>query len=257
MIECLTINTKLHIGLFFIFLHNRSTYTHEQTQLTHVKASTPTKEPPHPQGPISPNMSLPQTPLSTPTIYFGYGSNLWLHQMSIRCPTSQYLGVARLPHYTWLINDRGYANVVAANATSHSYTDEVYGLVYSLLPADEKRLDRNEGVPVAYTKEMIPCEFWPASTSERANTSSPPFETRDMLVYIDRNRTTPDKPRDEYVYRMNQGIRDAVERGVPEAYVKEVMRKFIPEGDDEEERKIGEFAKTQAAQFRDESGVFE
>ncbi len=202
-------------------------------------------------------MSVPQTPLTAPTIYFGYGSNLWLHQMATRCPTSTYLGVARLNHYTWLINDRGYANVVEATKSSPNYSDHVYGLVYSLLPEDEKRLDRNEGVPVAYTKELIPCDFWPSTTHEKADTSVPPFETRSMLVYIDRNRTTPDRPREEYVYRMNQGIRDALERGVPEDYVKSVMRKFILEGDDEEERRIGEFARTQAAQFKDESGVFE
>lgn len=202
-------------------------------------------------------MTLPQSPLTTPTIYFGYGSNLWLHQMAIRCPTSTYLGVARLPNYTWLINDRGYANVVEQNSSSKSYSDEVYGLVYSLLPEDEKRLDRNEGVPVAYTKELIPCEFWPSSVHQRVNTSTPPLETRSMLVYIDRNRTTPDQPRDEYVYRMNQGIRDAIERGVPEEYVRDVMRKFIPERDEAEEQGIGEIAKTQAAQFKDESGVFE
>lgn len=202
-------------------------------------------------------MSLPQTPLSASTIYFGYGSNLWLHQMATRCPTSTYLGVARLPHYTWLINDRGYANVVEANSSSHHYSDEVYGLVYSLLPEDEKRLDRNEGVPVAYTKELIPCEFWPGSVHEKVNVSEPSLEKRNMLVYIDRNRTSPDKPREEYVYRMNQGIRDAIERGVPEEYVIDVMRKFIPEGNDAEDERIGKFAKTQAAQFRDESGVFE
>ncbi|KAF2626443.1 hypothetical protein BU25DRAFT_411836 [Macroventuria anomochaeta] len=201
-------------------------------------------------------MSLSETPLTTPTTYFGYGSNLWLHQMSIRCPTSQYLGVARLPHYTWLINDRGYANVVENTNTSQTYSDEVYGLVYSLLPSDERRLDRNEGVPIAYTKELLPCDFWPSSTSERANTSSPPAETRDMLVYIDRNRTSPNQPREEYVYRMNQGIRDAVTKGVPEEYVRDVMRKFIPERGEEEGR-IGEFARTQAKQFRDESGVSE
>lgn len=204
-------------------------------------------------------MALFQAQLSsikTPTVYFGYGSNLWLHQMSTRCPTSTYLGVARLPHYTWLINSRGYANIVERNSSAPSYSDHVYGLVYSLLPSDEKQLDRNEGVPVAYTKELIRCEFWPGNTYEKVNTSSPPAETREMLVYIDRNRTTPDVPRDEYVYRMNQGIRDALERGVPAEYVRDFMRKFIPERD-EEAGGIEEFAKTQAAQFKDESGVFE
>ncbi|KAG9203411.1 hypothetical protein G6514_002778 [Epicoccum nigrum] len=198
-----------------------------------------------------------QAPLNPPTTYFGYGSNLWQHQMATRCPTSTYLGIARLPHHTWQINTRGYANVVSAPSSSPNYTDRVYGLVYALLPPDEQQLDRNEGVPLAYTKEWIKCDFWPAGVGEKVDTGTQPRETREMLVYVDRKRTTPDVPREEYVYRMNQGIRDALALGVPEEYVRDVMRKFIPEGDGEQEREIGEFAKTQAARFKDESGIFE
>lgn len=44
-------------------------------------------------------------------LYFGYGSNLWKAQMQSRCPTSKYLGIARLNGYRWIINKRGYANV--------------------------------------------------------------------------------------------------------------------------------------------------
>src|SRR3989442_1257277 len=92
------------------------------------------------------------SPAFAPTIYFGYGSNLWLHQMSIRCPTSKYLGVARLNNYRWIINDRGYANVVevasksSGDKGSGEYDNVVFGLVYSLESEDEKRLDKNEGV---------------------------------------------------------------------------------------------------------------
>ncbi|KAI4662597.1 uncharacterized protein J4E79_004888 [Alternaria viburni] len=212
------------------------------------------------------NTQLPITSQTSPTIYFGYGSNLWLHQMSTRCPTSKYLGVARLPNYHWIINDRGYANVVESpkqNSTSKSsYSDVVFGLVYSLLPEDEKRLDKNEGVPVAYTKEMLPCDFWPSDTEHKVDTSKHPEKKESMLVYIDRNRVTPDKPRDEYVYRMNQGIADAVKLGVPEGYVRDVMRQYIPAEEDEEGKegereKMAEFARGQAAEFRDESGVMQ
>ncbi|CAN9349305.1 unnamed protein product [Alternaria alternata] len=204
---------------------------------------------------------LPMAPSASPTIYFGYGSNLWLHQMTTRCPTSTYLGVARLPNYQWIINDRGYANVVEvadSNSTSMSpYDDVVFGLVYSLEAEDEKRLDKNEGVPVAYTKEMLECEFWPSDT--RAQN---PEKKEGMLVYIDRNRVQPDKPREEYIYRMNQGITDAVKLGVPEEYVRDVMRKYIPAQEDDdgkegEREKMAEFARGQAAEFRDESGVFQ
>ena len=209
---------------------------------------------------------LPMAPSASPIIYFGYGSNLWLHQMTTRCPTSTYLGVARLPNYQWIINDRGYANVVEvtdSNSTSMSpYDDVVFGLVYSLEAEDEKRLDKNEGVPVAYTKEMLQCEFWPSDTEHKVDTSKDPEKKEDMLVYIDRNRVQPDKPREEYIYRMNQGITDAVKLGVPEEYVRDVMRKYIPAQEDDdgkegEREKMAEFARGQAAEFRDESGVFQ
>lgn len=205
-------------------------------------------------------------PSASPTIYFGYGSNLWLHQMTTRCPTSTYLGVARLPNYQWIINDRGYANVVEvtdSNSTSMSpYDDVVFGLVYSLEAEDEKRLDKNEGVPVAYTKEMLQCEFWPSDTEHKVDTSKDPEKKEDMLVYIDRNRVQRDKPREEYIYRMNQGITDAVKLGVPEDYVRDVMRKYIPAQEDDdgkegERERMAEFARGQAAEFRDESGVFQ
>ncbi|KAF2996675.1 hypothetical protein E8E13_004306 [Curvularia kusanoi] len=174
---------------------------------------------------------MSQTPLIPPpqpgTLYFGYGSNLWLHQMAQRCPTSSYLGVARLGNYTWQINTRGYANVVPSPSTNssssttttsepHNYSNEVYGLVYSLLPSDEQHLDINEGVPIAYVKAHLRCEFWPGTLEDRVNASEPAPESREMLVYIDHKRTSPGKPREEYVYRMNEGIRDAVALGVPE-----------------------------------------
>ncbi|KAH7359562.1 hypothetical protein BKA66DRAFT_427391 [Pyrenochaeta sp. MPI-SDFR-AT-0127] len=198
-----------------------------------------------------------------PTVYFGYGSNLWLHQMHIRCPTSQYLGIARLRNYRWIINDRGYANVVQipeydrANVSGKGpYDNVVFGVVYSLQEADERRLDKNEGVPIAYTKEYLRCDFWSSSKDQKIDVSEPPTSSKDMLVYIDRERTTPDEPRTEYVYRMNQGIADAEKLGVPKEYVKDVMRKFIPAEKGESRKSMEEFAAKQAARFKDESGVF-
>lgn len=198
--------------------------------------------------------------------------------MAKRCPTSSYLGVARLNDYRWQINSRGYANVVPVSAPSNStvsvgeeegeeeeegkkesqtpYTDVVYGLVYALEAADEARLDRNEGVPEAYTKEMLVTDFWPVSeTGEEGeegkwvDVGATP-KRKDMLVYIDRKRTVDDAPKTEYVYRMNMGIRDAVRLGVPREYVEKVMRRFVPEKDDD---RVRETAMRQALQFEDET----
>jgi gamma-glutamylcyclotransferase len=189
---------------------------------------------------------------TTPTIYFGYGSNLWQNQMLMRCPTSEYLGVARLDNYRWMINDRGYANVVQIQPPSSAepnYANVVYGLVYSLQPFDEARLDDNEGVPVAYTKEDLPVSFWPKEKEHEPVDLHKPAKKQDMLVYISRKHVTDSKPKHEYIYRMNQGINDALKEGVPKEYVQEVMRKFIPPEHDD---RLRNQAVQQAISFQDE-----
>lgn len=194
-------------------------------------------------------------PEKTPTqstLYFAFGSNLWLSQMRTRCPSSTYLGIARLNNHTWHINERGYANVVATPPPSSPPASQpqpqpqphVYGLVYRLSPPDEARLDRNEGVPTAYEKAFLPVDYWPADTPfplsssssppsstfpARITTSNPPADPqREMLVYIDRRRVGRGVPKAEYVYRMNRGVEDAVRLGVPGGYVEGVVRGYVP-----------------------------
>ncbi|KAI6885437.1 hypothetical protein KC318_g15691 [Hortaea werneckii] len=173
---------------------------------------------------------------SRTTLYFGYGSNLWKEQMHSRCPSSKYLGIARLNGYRWIINKRGYANVVETESEkkddAHSYDDEVWGLVYSLEQEDEDKLDGNEGVPIAYTKENLTVDYWPAKEDGSAPvTEEKPAQT-EMLVYINRELTKPHEPKEEYIYRMNMGIKDALKEGMPQGYVDQVMREYIPDRDE-------------------------
>lgn len=184
--------------------------------------------------------------------YFGYGSNLWLDQMSRRCPSSPHIGLGLLRGYQWFINSRGYANI----APSANPDDQVWGLVYDLTPEDEARLDVNEGVPVAYEKRTMPVLF--ASKEEEGSSRGEPKEPVDMLVYIDFRRSEGGhKPRAEYVHRMNMGIRDALREGVPREYVDKVLREYIPEEDElgVEQEEVRKWALKQAGRFRDESGV--
>lgn len=153
-----------------------------------------------------------------PSLYFGYGSNLWLSQMAKRCPTSIYMGLAILRDWRWIINARGYANVVPSPG------DCVYGLVYELSGEDEEMLDVNEGVPYAYVKRSMNVEFW----GDR-QTLGGRGKVVKGLMYVDEKRVVEGTPREEYVYRMNMGIHDAVERGVPIEYVERYMRPFIPD----------------------------
>lgn len=173
--------------------------------------------------------------------------------MRLRCPESAFKGVGRLAGFKWIINSRGYANIV----TSRDPQSAVYGLIYSLTPADVAALDLNEGVPYAYTKEMMDVEFW-KSPDELSNISrnrwatvdlTKPAESRDVLVYIDRLRLRADQPKAEYVYRMNMGIADALELGVPLDYVAEHMRPFIPSSSSND---MKDLAEKQATNFVEE-----
>ncbi|KAL2260673.1 hypothetical protein VTK26DRAFT_5241 [Humicola hyalothermophila] len=132
--------------------------------------------------------TTPRTP------YFAFGSNLWQHQMALRCPSSPFTGLGRLKGWKWFINARGYANIAPCEDCEPKSSGggnggggggggggdcgegggggeggerhEVWGLVYELSSEDEARLDVNEGVPFAYEKRTVPVEFWPVDALE-------------------------------------------------------------------------------------------
>lgn len=218
------------------------------------------------------------------TIYFAYGSNLWQHQMHQRCPSSKFLGIVRLKGFRWIIYQRGFANIVEVDGHKEEggekgeegdYRNQVWGMMYSLEEEDEKLLDEREGVPVAYRKEWIECEFWTvpeaaASSSSSASSSREEEEEEEvgknedgstldeekkkrkpadvtkrpgkekMLVYINREMTDEGEIRKEYISRMNCGIKDAVQEGLPREYVEQVLRRWIPaDGEEGEKTRVG------------------
>ena len=123
----------------------------------------------------------------------------------------------------------------------------VFGLIYKLTPDDEEVLDGYEGVPWAYGKEMHSvdmCSFdiltaWrdagpePRSTTAEAflatgsHSESPPLESIEALMYVDRARTWPAVPKVEYVDRMVVAVKEAEEWGVPRDWLTDVVLKGI------------------------------
>ena len=51
-----------------------------------------------------------------------------------------------------------------------------------------------------------------------------------MLCYVDASRVEGAKSKDEYVRRINMGIRNARRKGMPEAFVDKYLRPFIQAG---------------------------
>lgn len=92
--------------------------------------------------------------------------------------------------------------------------------MFELSEADEATLDRFENVPRAYEKEIEAVEF-------TSKDGSIPSKT-EVLIYIDHKRIKPNKPKAEYISRINKGIEDGVKEGIPESYFEKYFRPFIP-----------------------------
>ncbi|KAF8466242.1 Butirosin biosynthesis, BtrG-like protein, partial [Kalaharituber pfeilii] len=157
--------------------------------------------------------------------YFAYGSNLWHSQMSHRCPSSRLIGTGYLHGYRWIISARGYANVVPSHSPSpctSANTDGTYGAIYTLSPTDLATLDLYEGVDVTpvpcYLKVTMPIRLLSAPGPEKGVDVIP------CLVYVD-PRTQEGVVREEYIRRINLGLRDA---GLPKEWVRKVVRRWIP-----------------------------
>ncbi|KAM0474391.1 hypothetical protein ACHAPX_007728 [Trichoderma viride] len=201
-------------------------------------------------------------------LYFAYGSNLSTDQMRERCPYSTAVGLGKMTGWKWIINRRGYANVVELGKEDEDAEmreededseeeeeegeavkeqkgkgimedkgeeiSEVYGMLYLLPTEDEERLDRYEGVPWAYEKVYLEADW--VSHTEAVSTSGGTYVREELtpvkvLVYVDRKRVRDGKPKEEYVGRMERGIRDAVENwGMSEEYAGRVMRRFWVDG---------------------------
>ena len=85
-------------------------------------------------------------------LYIAYGSNLNRIQMSIRCPTAKVVGPAVLRG--WRLMFRGSdGNAVATIERYSGHTVPV--LVWRLQQKDELALDRYEGWPYLYRKQIL------------------------------------------------------------------------------------------------------
>ena len=84
-------------------------------------------------------------------LYFAYGSNLNLGQMAVRCPQAGVVGKAVLEGYE-LAFRRGVLTILPKEG------GRVEGLLWRVNAWDELTLDRYEGYPHLYTKELLPVQ---------------------------------------------------------------------------------------------------
>ncbi|MGU3500655.1 poly-gamma-glutamate hydrolase family protein [Mycobacterium sp. C31M] len=138
-----------------------------------------------------------------PHTYFAYGSNLCADQMAQRCPDAADPRPATLADHDWLINERGVATVEPLEGA------EVHGVLWRLSDADLAVLDRAEGVPVRYRRDLMTVD------SEHG--------PHDAWIYID-HRNEPGAPRPGYLERVIAG---AAHHQLPPRWL-EFLRRWDP-----------------------------
>lgn len=85
-------------------------------------------------------------------LYAAYGSNLDLGQMSCRCPNARVAGVGRIEGYQLAFKALGSCSFATIEPCTGS---SVPVLLWYLGVSDELRLDRYEGFPTHYDKEIV------------------------------------------------------------------------------------------------------
>lgn len=85
-------------------------------------------------------------------IYIAYGSNINKNQMALRCPTARVKGTGYIEG--WSLYFKGSPSSAVATIEPEK-NSTVPVLVWEIEPDDEKALDRYEGFPWLYRKEII------------------------------------------------------------------------------------------------------
>lgn len=138
-------------------------------------------------------------------LYFAYGSNMDLIQMSDRCERAATVGVARLARYRFIINSHGVATVVPDAGSA------VEGLLWRITDEDERSLDRHEGVSQGvYRKAFVELE---TQDGKRIK----------ALIYIAAD-STPGVPRPGYLEKI---VSAAEGCGLPRAYIDQ-LKPWLP-----------------------------
>ena len=89
-------------------------------------------------------------------LYIAYGSNLNLEQMSHRCPTAKVAGKSELKEYELLFRGGRRGAVATVEPKEGSFAPV---LLWKIREADEAALDRYEGYPHFYDKQMMEVEL--------------------------------------------------------------------------------------------------
>jgi gamma-glutamylcyclotransferase (GGCT)/AIG2-like uncharacterized protein YtfP len=126
------------------------------------------------------------------TLYIAYGSNLNLPQMAFRCPTAKVVGASEIKDYELLFRGGRKSSVATVEPLKGS---SVPVLLWKLKERDLQALDRYEGYPSLYRKEILPVEL--------------KGKTIPAMVYIMNDGHPFGSPSDYYLNTIMEGYQSA------------------------------------------------
>lgn len=134
-------------------------------------------------------------------LYIAYGSNINLEQMANRCPNSKVIGKEMLKGYE--LEFRGVATIVPNDKS------EVPILIWEIDGRDEHSLDRYEGFPNLYRKELFEIEV--------------DGEKKECMAYL-MNKGQISPPTSYYYSVINQGYEA---NGMDKSYLRAALERSV------------------------------
>lgn len=150
------------------------------------------------------------------TLYIAYGSNLNLPQMSFRCPTAKVVGTSEIKDYELLFRGGRKSSVATVEPLKGS---SVPVLLWKLKERDLQALDRYEGYPSFYRKEILPVEL--------------KSKTIPAMVYIMNDGHPLGSPSDYYLDTIMEGYQSA---GFDTEFLEQAVEKSIQLAKEQQER---------------------
>lgn len=150
------------------------------------------------------------------TLYIAYGSNLNLPQMAFRCPTAKVVGASEIKDYELLFRGGRKSSVATVEPLKGS---SVPVLLWKLKERDLQALDRYEGYPSLYRKEILPAEL--------------KGKTIPAMVYIMNDGHPFGSPSDYYLGTIMDGYQSA---GFDTEFLEKSVEKSIRLAKEQQER---------------------
>lgn len=154
--------------------------------------------------------------MKSETLYIAYGSNLNLPQMAFRCPTAKVVGVSEIKDYELLFRGGRKSSVATVEPLKGS---SVPVLLWKLKERDLQALDRYEGFPSFYRKEILPIEL--------------KGKTIPAMVYIMNDGHPFGSPSDYYLDTIMEGYKSA---GFDTEFLEQAVEKSIRLAKEQQER---------------------